>query len=436
MKMNISIFGLGYVGSVSIGCLAKFRHKLIGVDINKKKVDLINNAQSAILEPGLNELISSGVKRKAISATQDYKYAVKNTDITFVCIGTPGKKDGSLNLNSLFNSLKQIAEGLKCKNSYHTIVIRSTIHPGSYNKIVNILERYSGKKKIKDFCVIINPEFLREGSAVNDFFNPPINIIGTECTKGIVLLKKIYSNNKAPIEIVSEETAEMVKLVSNLYHSVKISFANEVGNLCKMLGIDSNEIMRLFSKDKKLNISSAYLKPGFAFGGSCLPKDIKAIKNIARNNRLKIPLITGAMLTNDYQIKRTFDLITSFGEKKISIWGLSFKIGTDDMRESPIIKIINMLFSKGYDVKVYDYNIDINKIIGSNKEYVRKNFKCINDVLLKDFSKLLNHSNILIVNSYDKKLIKEIKKNNNKIILDLVNIPELKIMKEYNGICW
>jgi GDP-mannose 6-dehydrogenase len=434
--MNISIFGLGYVGCVSMGCLASLNFRVIGVDTNNKKIDLINKGESAILEPGLGHLIRKGFSRGLIKATDDFINAVKESEITFVCIGTPGNKNGNLNIHSLLNALRQISEGIKNKNSFHTIVIRSTVNPGSFKKFVSTVEKFSGKKHLKDYCIIINPEFLREGTAVQDFLNPPINIIGSGSKKGVNLLKKIYSNNKAPVRVVSEEIAEMIKIVSNSFHGIKISFANEVGNICKKFGIDSNLLMQIFCEDRKLNISSVYMKPGFAFGGSCLPKDISALKKIANAKKLKIPLISSAKISNSLQIKNAVKMVEEFGEKKISIWGLSFKIGTDDMRGSPIIEVINILLKKGYNVKVYDQNIDLEKIVGSNKEFVNKNFKKLKNVLVKDFKILLNHSEIMVVNSYDKNLVKEIKRNENKIILDLLYTPELVNLKGYNGICW
>ena len=434
--MHISIFGLGYVGCVSLGCLAKLNYRVTGVETNKKKIDLISKGKPTISEPGLDKLIKYGFDRGLISATYDYKSAIVNTDLSFVCIGTPGNKNGNLNLNYLFNGLKQIAEGLKYKKSFHTIVIRSTVIPGSFNKIINILEKQSGKKQIQDFCVVMNPEFLREGSAVQDFLTPPFNIIGTGCDKGYKLLRKIYSFNKAPVERVSEQVAEMIKPVCNSFHGLKISFANEVGNLCKKIGIDSNEIMRIFCEDKKLNISSAYLKPGFAFGGSCLPKDIKAISRLAGDLKVKVPVIVSIKSSNDLQKRKAFELIKGFGIKKISIWGLSFKIGTDDLRGSPIIEVINMLGKEGYDVKAFDQNVHLDKIIGSNREYIQKNIPAINKIIVKDFKALIKHSKLLVVNSYDKKLIGEIKRNEDLIILDLVDIAGLKKIKSYTGLCW
>lgn len=434
--MNISIFGLGYVGCVSMGCLASMKHRIIGVDKNKEKVELINKGEPTILEPGLKKIIKKAFREKLITATEDYKYAVKNSEISFICIGTPGLKNGKLNLRCLLNGVKQISDGLKFKTNFHTIVIRSTVNPGSFEKILAIAEKISGKKHLIDFCIIINPEFLREGSAVQDFFEPPINIIGSGCKKGVDLLKKIYRSNKAPTEVVPESIAEMIKLVSNSFHCVKISFANEIGYLCKKLGIDSHLIMKLFCEDKKLNISSMYLKPGFAYGGSCLHKDITATKKIAEDNKLKIPLITGAGISNKNQIENTLNLVKSFGVKKIGIWGLSFKIGTDDMRGSPIIDIANNLIKDGYEVMVYDQNVDLHKIIGSNKEYINKHFKIIDKIFAKDFNKLLEHSKILIINSYDVNFIKLIKKYKTKIILDLNYIPELRKMEKYKGICW
>jgi GDP-mannose 6-dehydrogenase len=434
--MNISIFGLGYVGSVSLGCFAKLKHKVIGVDINKRKIDLINDGQTSIIENGLSELILRGVKSKVITATRDYKYAIKNSDITFVCIGTPGKKDGNLNLKPLFNSLKQIAEGIKNKINYHTIVIRSTVHPGSYNRIINILEKNSGKKKEIDFCVIINPEFLREGTAVHDFFNSPMNIIGSRCNRGVLILKKIYSFNKAPTIVVSENIAELIKLVSNTFHSLKISFANEIGNLCKRLDMNPFEVMKVFSLDKKLNISSVYLKPGFAFGGSCLPKDLNALNKIANNNTIKLPLISNISNSNEYQKQLTFDLIKSLKDKNIGIWGLSFKIGTDDFRGSPIIDIIKLLIKSGYKVKLFDQNVDLKKIIGANKKYIYKKLPNIEKLIVKDFDELLKFSKIIVVNSNENKFTKKIRRYSHCKIVDLIYSKELSSCKNYYGLCW
>lgn len=434
--MNISIFGLGYVGCVSMACFAKLDYKVIGVETNNKKINLISKGKPTILEPGLDKLIKHGFERGLISATHDYKSAISNSDISFVCIGTPGNKNGKLNPDFLFNGLKQIAEGLKYKKSFHTVVIRSTVVPGTFNKIISILEKQSGKKHAREFCVIMNPEFLREGTAVHDFLNPPFNIIGTGCDRGFKLLKKIYSFNKAPVEKVSEEVAELIKLVGNSFHGLKISFANEIGNLCKKIGVDSNEIMRIFCEDKKLNISSAYLKPGFAFGGSCLPKDIKAIIRLAGDFKVKVPVIKSVKSTNDLQIGKTYELIKGFGKKKISIWGLSFKVGTDDLRGSPIIEVINRLIDNGYSVKVYDQNVRLDKIIGSNRDYIDKNFSVINEIFVKDIKALVKHSKLLVVNSIEKKLISEIKKYDDLIILDLMGIEALKKMNGYSGLCW
>lgn len=434
--MNISIFGLGYVGCVSMGCFANLNHRVVGVDTNQMKIDMINKGIPTILEPGLEKLIKNGFKKRLIKATGDYKNAINETDISFICIGTPGNKDGSLNFTYLLNGIKQIAEGLKYKKDFHTIVIRSTVLPGTFKKIVSIVGKISKKKLENDFCVVMNPEFLREGTAVEDFMNPPINIIGTESEKAFKTLKKIYSFNKSSIFKVDEKAAEMIKLVNNTFHGLKISFANEIGNLCKELGIDSNTVLNLLCEDKKLNISDTYLKPGFAYGGSCLPKDIRAINSIAIKNKLKMPLITSSKYTNELQKARTYEKIKSFGVKKISIWGLSFKIGTDDLRESPIIDVINMLLKEGYDIKVFDQNVNLEKIIGSNLEYIRRKVPLIKKIWTKDFDSLIKHSNLLVINSFDNKLIKKIENIKNIYILDLMNISGKKKFRNYTGLCW
>jgi len=432
--MKISIFGLGYVGSVSLGCFAKFGNNVVGVDINKKKVDLINKGISPIIEPGLNELISHGVRAKKISATRDYKYAIKNSDISFICIGTPGMKSGLLNLKSLFNSIRQIAEGLKLKKGFHTIVIRSTVSPGSYQKIVDTTEKYSSKKAGIDFSVIINPEFLREGTAVHDFLNPPINVIGSGCKKSALNLKKFYKFNKAKTYIVKESTAEIIKLASNSFHSLKIAFANELGNLFRVLDADTDEIMEVFLKDRKLNISEAYLKPGFAFGGSCLPKDVKALSKIAEENLLKLPLISNIIDSNEKQKQYTYKRITGFGKKKIGIWGISFKSGTDDMRGSPILDVIKMLLKNKFSVKLFDGNVNLKKIIGANRSYMEEKLPQVEKLFVKNFDTLLKYSEVIVVNSSDLAQAKKIYEFKKLIVLDLMNIPEISGHPNYNSL--
>ena len=281
--MRISIFGLGYVGCVSLGCLAKNGHNIIGVDVNDIKVDLINNGKPTIIERDIDLIIEQQFKNKKIKATKDYKSAIKNTDISIICVGTPSTPEGHLNLEHIYKTAEQIGEAIKEKENFHIAVIRSTVLPGTNIKVGEIIEKTSGKQRNKGFAVVSNPEFLREGSAVEDYYNPPVTVLGSDNKKALNVLSKIYAKVNGPIEIVDIKVAEIIKYVNNSYHALKITFANEVGNICKRIGIDSHEVMRLFCMDKQLNISSYYFKPGFAYGGSCLPKDLKALQTLAHD---------------------------------------------------------------------------------------------------------------------------------------------------------
>ena len=435
--MKISVFGLGYVGCVSIGCLSKIGHKIIGVDVSETKVKLINTGKPTIVEKNIGKLIKSGFETKKISATTDFKKAVKESDVSFICVGTPNTHSGHLDMNYIRNVSKEIAEGLKSKEKFHTIVIRSTVIPGTNNEISQIIEKISKKKNKIDFCVVSNPEFLREGNAVDDYFNPSITVLASESDKGIKVIKKVYKEIKAPVIEVSVGLAEMLKFVNNTFHALKIAFANEVGNVCKKLNINSVELMNLFVLDDKLNVSKAYLKPGFAFGGSCLPKDLRALNTIAHDNYLEIPIIGNIERSNYLQKKYLFDEIISSGKRKVGVVGISFKEGTDDLRESPILDIVERLIGKGYQVNVYDENVNISNIIGANKSFIMNKLPHISSLLYLDIKKFVFDSEILIINANNPKIVKLLKSyKNDKIIYDLVYSKELKKLKNYRGINW
>lgn len=433
--MNISIFGLGYVGCVGIGCLASQGNKMIGVDVSDVKVDLINTGKPTIVEKDIEELIAKGYKEGKISATLDYKYAVKNSDISFICVGTPSAENGHLNLNYIYQTAKEIGEALKDKDAFHIVVIRSTVFPGTNAKISEIIENESGKHRNVDFAVVSNPEFLREGTAVNDYLNPPLTVLGSSCSKAIDVMKELYAPMNAPIEVVSIEVAEMIKYVNNSYHALKVVFANEVGQICKKLGIDSHEVMRIFCMDKQLNISPYYFKPGFAYGGSCLPKDLKGLKTLAHDLYLDTPVLASIDESNQNHIQFAIKQIESTGKKKIGVLGLSFKAGTDDMRNSPIVNIIEYLYGKGYEIKIYDKNVSISRLIGKNKSVIMEKLPHLNSLLCDKIEDVTEWAEMLVISTKEE-AFKQLKPKAGQPVFDLVRIKELENNNNYNGLCW
>jgi GDP-mannose 6-dehydrogenase len=437
--MNISIFGLGYVGVVSAGCLASRGHKIIGVDVSETKVDLLNKGLSPIVEKDLSELLEKASKNKLISATSDAAYAVNNTDISFICVGTPSRANGSLNIKYIENVCEEIGRCLKKKNAKHIIVARSTMLPGTNKEtIIPIIEKESDKKEGKDFFVVFNPEFLREATAVYDFNNPPKTVVGCDSPGIAEEVMKIYEGLPGPKIHTSLEVAEMVKYVDNNFHALKITFANEIGHICKKLDIDSHDVMNIFMQDTKLNISTYYFKPGFAFGGSCLPKDLRAVNYLTKMLDLETPLLNSLIPSNNIQILSVIKEIISMGKKKIGIAGFSFKAGTDDLRESPIIEVIETLIGKGYDLKLYDRNVSIAKLMGANKDYINNHIPHISSLMVDTLDELLEECEIIIIGNNDKEYMKLLTdSNSNQIIYDLVRIGDISNAKSnYKGIYW
>lgn len=433
--MNISIFGLGYVGCVGLGCLASQGHKMIGVDISAEKVALINSGIPTIVEKDIDKLISDGINNGYIKATTDYINAVRTTDISFLCVGTPSAENGHLNLDYILKTAHQIGEALRDKNSFHIIVVRSTVFPGTNKKITEIIENESHKKHDKDFAVVSNPEFLREGTAVSDYLNPPVTVLGSSSSKAIETLKELYCHTGAPVEIVDVGIAEMIKYVNNSYHALKVVFANEVGNICKQLGIDSHEVMRIFCMDKQLNISPYYFKPGFAYGGSCLPKDLKGLQTLAHDLYLTSPVLNAIDESNRNHIEQVIKHVEQIGKHRIAILGLSFKAGTDDMRNSPIVNVIETLSGKGYEIKIFDKNVSLARLIGKNKSVIEDKLPHLNKMLYDNLQEVVDWADIVIVANKDADFSNIIIRDNQEII-DLVRISELETNKNYYGLCW
>ena len=358
--MKISVFGLGYVGAVSAGCLTATGHEVTGVDPACVKVDLINGGKSPVIEEHLDELIGQAVRNGRLKATQDIQDAILSTDLSLVCVGTPSKPNGDLDLRHVATVSREIGEAISMKGARHTVVIRSTVLPGTVRGLViPLLEKTSGKQAGSGFGVGNNPEFLREGTAVADFFHPPKTVIGAIDTQTSDDIAALYSDLSAPLIRTSIEVGEMVKYCDNAWHALKVAFANEIGTTCKAIGIDSHAVMDIFCKDTKLNLSPTYLKPGFAFGGSCLPKDVRALAYRARYLDLDLPVLNSILQSNERQINRGFDLIAARGKRAVSFLGVSFKAGTDDLRESPILDLVERLIGKGYDVRIFDKNVNL-----------------------------------------------------------------------------
>jgi GDP-mannose 6-dehydrogenase len=400
--MRISIFGLGYVGAVCAGCMAADGHHVVGVDTVADKVNLINRGQSPIVEAEIAEIIQEAVRTGNLVATQDSAAAIQETDLSFVCVGTPSQPNGNLDLRYIRRICEQIGNALRTKWSGHTVVIRSTILPGTMKRVViPILEQASGKKAGVDFGVCTNPEFLREGSAVRDFRCPPKTVIGELNEASGDALALLYKGLPAPLIRTDIETAEMIKYVDNSWHAVKIGFANEIGNLCDSFGVDPESVMDIFCQDKKLNISSVYLRPGFAFGGSCLPKDLRALAYQAKILDLELPILSSVLPSNEIQIARGVRLVIEAGSPRVGVLGFSFKAGTDDLRESPVVEAIERLIGKGYDLRIYDRNVNIAALVGANREFILNHIRHISRLMVPTADAVLAHAQTVVIGNND-----------------------------------
>jgi len=437
--MRISIFGLGYVGAVSAGCLAQEGHHIIGVDPYQPKVDLINQGKTPVIEKDIGDIISATVKQGKLRATTDVHEAVTHSDISLICVGTPSQMNGSLDLKYVRNVCEQIGAVLRDKVDFHVVVARSTMLPGSMRSVViPALEEASGKRAGKDFGVCNNPEFLREGTSVWDFYNPPKTVIGETDSRGGDLLASLYEKMDAPMIRTDVETAEMVKYTDNVWHALKVGFANEIGNICKSIGIDGHKVMEIFCQDTKLNLSPYYMKPGFAFGGSCLPKDVRALSYKARSLDIDVPIINAIMPSNERQIEKGLKMIMEKGHKKVGILGFSFKAGTDDLRESPLVEVIERLLGKGYEVKLYDRNVNIASLVGANRDYILNHIPHISRLMEDSLDKVLAHAETVVIGNGAKEFLTVLGRlREGQVVVDLVRISdERSALGKYDGICW
>lgn len=440
--MNISIFGLGYVGCVGAACLAKLGHKVIGVDVNENKVRLINEGKPTIIEDGIAELCTEAHAKGLMSATMDVREAVHGTDVSFIVVGTPSSKEGHLNLNYIYKVAEQIGEALGDKTANkdglrHIIAIRSTVLPGTNEKVGRIIEEISGLKRGKDFTIVSNPEFLREGTSVKDYFNPPLTLVGTDMPEAEAVFREIYKDIDAEFICTDIRVAEMMKYVNNTYHALKIVFGNEVGNICKELNIDSHKVMEIFCKDKQLNISPYYFRPGFAYGGSCLPKDMKALKTLAHDHYVEVPVIEAIGESNELQKRRAVQLIMAQGKRKVGILGLSFKAGTDDLRCSPIVDVVESLLGKGFEIRIYDKNVKVSELTGTNKDFIMAKIPHLQHFVTDNLDAVCCQSDVLVVTNKEKEFAELLAKYPNKIVVDLVRQwKDVDYAGHYEGLSW
>lgn len=440
--MRISIFGLGYVGCVGAACLAKLGHTVIGVDVNENKVRLINEGKPTIIEEGIAELCAEAHSKGLMSATMDVREAVHGTDVSFIVVGTPSSKEGHLNLNYIYKVAEQIGAALSDKPANkdglrHIVAIRSTVLPGTNEKVGEIIAQASGLVRGKDFTIVSNPEFLREGTSVKDYFNPPLTLVGTDMPEAEAVFREIYKGIEAEFICTDIRVAEMMKYVNNTYHALKIVFGNEVGNICKELNIDSHKVMEIFCKDKQLNISPYYFKPGFAYGGSCLPKDMKALKTLAHDHYVEVPVIEAIGESNELQKRRAVQLIMAQGQRKVGILGLSFKAGTDDLRCSPIVDVVESLLGKGFEIRIYDKNVKVSELTGTNKDFIMAKIPHLQHFVSDDLEAVCRESDVLVVTNKEKEFAELLARYPNKTVVDLVRQwKEVDYEGHYEGLSW
>ncbi len=440
MGLSISVFGMGYVGSVTAACFAHVGHRVTGVDVSPAKVEMMAAGRSPIIEARMSELIEEGHRSGLLHATTDAVDAVRNSEISFVCVGTPSLRSGKLDLGYVERVVHEIGVALKQKKSHHVLVLRSTVLPGTTESLViPTLEKASGLRAGTDFAVCYNPEFMREGSAVADFLQPPYTVLGAQDAKHFAIVRQLYSTISSPVFETSIPVAEMVKYVCNAFHAVKIGFANEVGTLCKGLGVDAEAVTKIYTSDTKLNISPAYLSPGFAFGGSCLPKDLRALSHRAKELDLELPLLESVLPSNALHIDRAVDAVLRTNKKKVSFLGLSFKPGTDDLRESPQVQMIKRLLGEGIQVRVWDRDVSLGRLAGSNRQYIEEVIPHIGSLLSGDLEEVVRSGELVVIaTKVDKDQLARCL-GRDQMVVDLINLASASrpgTTASYQGICW
>ncbi|WP_276135630.1 nucleotide sugar dehydrogenase [Rhodococcus sp. T2V] len=438
---TLSIFGLGYVGCVSAACLASRGYRVIGVDVNPQKTEVVRRGLAPVVEERIGDVTARAVESGNLTVSDDPERAVLDSDLTMVCVGTPSRPGGGISTAFLERATEQIGAALAQKAGWHVIVYRSTMVPGTCEEIlIPILERESGKHVGRDFGVCVNPEFLREGTSVRDFFAPSKIVVGESDERSGTIVMSLYDGLHGQRFRVPVAVAEMSKYVDNSFHALKVAFSNEIGAVCASFGLDSHAVMNVFLADTKLNISPAYLRPGFAFGGSCLPKDLRALLHAARQHDIDIPVISNVLVSNESQLRRTVDIVTSLDKRKVGIFGLAFKPGTDDLRESPVVELAERLLGKGYDVLIYDSNVSLSRLIGGNRSYIDERLPHIGHLLTDDVDRVLDHSEVLVAGSKDPEVIAALDRaEQHQVVVDLVRLPNAesrRLRVGYVGIGW
>ena len=438
--MRISVFGLGYVGSVCAACLAGRGHDVIGVDINPEKVAMTARGQAPVLEAQLSDLTADAVSARRLHATTDAGKAIAETELTLVCVGTPSEATGGLSTHYLETASRHLGEALAEKPTRHTIAFRSTMLPGTCEDLlIPIVEQASGLRAGVGFGVCTNPEFLREGTGVKDFLEPEKTVIGELDRASGDVVESIYADFPGRIFRVPVRVAELSKYVDNSFHALKVAFANEVGALSKALDVDSHDVMDIFRADRKLNISTAYLRPGLAFGGSCLPKDLRALVHLARHIDVSVPLLANILASNEEHLRRTLELVAATGRRRVGIFGLAFKPGTDDLRESPLVELSERLLGKGYDVRIYDPHVSLAHLMGTNRDYIDRHLPHLGDLLSKSADDVLEHAEICVVGSRENAIVEAMDRADGRIVIDLVRLPGAEKRRGepgYVGVGW
>ena len=437
--MKISVFGLGYVGTVSAGCLAASGHTVWGVDVNVDKVASINSGAAPIVEPDIADFIAKAQSQGLLKATASSEEGILNTDVSFVCVGTPSHANGSLDLSHLKRVCEDIGAALQSKKTSHTIVFRSTTLPGTTEEVaIPILEKHSGRTVGKGLSVCYNPEFLREGTSVKDYYHPPKIVIGERNAGEGDVIEEIYAGIKAPTIRTSIKVAEMVKYSDNAFHALKVAYANEIGSMCKSLGIDSHAVMDIFCQDTKLNLSKVYLKPGFAFGGSCLPKDLRALSYQAKRTDVEVPILNAILQSNASHIKGVIQRIVVLGKKRVGFLGMTFKPDTDDMRESPLVEVIETLLGKGFHVQIYDRNVATSRLIGANKKFIEEHIPHLSSLLVERAEDVVGTAQVVVVGYASAEFVPALKSMRaDQLIIDLARIEGREsFAASYDGICW
>jgi GDP-mannose 6-dehydrogenase len=428
------------VGAVSTACLARDGHAVIGVDIDENKLSMLRAGISPVVEEGMPELVREAAGSGNLSVTSDVVEAIRSTDLTFICVGTPSRPNGSQDLSAVLRVSDELGEALAAKGGYHLLVMRSTVTPGTVEETIRpIVESKSGLREGTDFDLCFLPEFLREGSSIRDYDNPPYTIIGSRSDRANRVLGELFGHLPCEIHQTSIRTAEMLKYASNVFHATKITFANELGRLCRAYGVDSHQMMDLFCRDDRLNISPAYLRPGFAFGGSCLPKDLRALLYLAKARDVELPMLSSVPMSNAVHVQQAIEMVLQNGRPRVGLLGLSFKTGTDDLRESPLVSLAEHFIGKGLELSIYDEEVILSRLMGANKRFIESTIPHIADLMNSDCGEVVRQGDVIVVGNRGNNIVTTLHREvrPGQLVVDLVRIPDHeKLRCRYAGVCW